>query len=203
MIVVAAAVVLVAGSGGAAWKTLRSLPYAEPEHQTILPVSAAREMAYVDRYWQHGNTTAFGSFGGTDCVNFTSQALLARGWPMTAEWGHSQRLGLNQYTKTSVSSTALERYLAAHPELAVAVEDTQRDRLRVGDIAQFDWDDSGDRRTTPASCPAATTGEDGPPSPPPRTPGVDRVALRRDRCQRRTGRVRRGRARRCGRARPG
>ena len=148
MLVIAAAVVLVAGGGGAAWKALRSLPYAEPEHQTILPVSVSREMAYVDRYWQHGNTAEFGSFGGTDCVNFTSQAMLARGWPMTAEWGHSQRLGLNQYTTTWVSSTALDRYLAAHPELAVAVEDTQRDRLRVGDIAQFDWDDSGDRDHT-------------------------------------------------------
>ncbi len=148
MLVIAAAVVLLAGGGGAAVKTLRSLPYEEPAHQTILPISVTREMAYVDRYWQHGNTGAFGSFGGTDCVNFTSQALLARGWPMTAEWGHSQRLGQHQYTKTWVSSTALDHYLAAHPELAVAVDDTQRARLRIGDIAQFDWDDSGDRDHT-------------------------------------------------------
>jgi hypothetical protein len=137
------AVALVAG-GLLGW---RAIPYVPPGGDTPRPASVVRETAYLERWWQHPNP-AYGSFGGTDCVNFTSQALHARGWPMTAAWGTSTVLGRRAATRTWVSSTALMRWLATRPDLATAVDDRDRDRVAVGDVAQFDWDGSGDRDHT-------------------------------------------------------
>ena len=39
-------------------------------------------------------------------------------------------------------------YLEDHPERATALTDDQRDQVKVGDVVQFDWDDSGDRDHT-------------------------------------------------------
>jgi hypothetical protein len=138
------AVVLLAAGAVVGW---RSIPYVPPAAQPSQPASVARETAYLDRYWQHPNG-AYGDFGGTDCVNFTSQALHARGWAMSAEWGTSTTLGRRAATRTWVSSTAFMHWLAHRPDLAVAVDDAHRDEVRVGDVVQFDWDASGDRDHT-------------------------------------------------------
>lgn len=140
----AGAAVLLIGGGVAGW---RAIPYVPPGGQVARPASVARELAYADRYWQHPNP-AYGSFGGTDCVNFTSQALHARGWPMTAEWGTSTTLGRRAATRTWVSSTAMMHWLASRPDLATPVDDEHRDEVAVGDVVQFDWDASGDRDHT-------------------------------------------------------
>lgn len=42
------------------------------------------------------------------------------------------------------SSTAFSDWLSEHGELAAALDDSERDQLAVGDIVQFDWDNSGD-----------------------------------------------------------
>lgn len=140
--------VLVAGALGGA-KAVRSLPYEPPAAAPARPGSAAAQLAYVHRYWREANSADFGRFDGTDCVNFASRTLLARGWPMTPEWGHSKTvLGTDAYARAWVSSTALAAWLTRHPELAVPVEDDRRDALRVGDLVQIDWDGSGDRDHT-------------------------------------------------------
>lgn len=138
------ALALLAGGAVVGW---RAIPYVPPGEQAVRPASVVRELAYVQRYWRHPNA-AYGDFGGTDCVNFTSQALHARGWPMTAEWGTSTVLGRHAATRTWVSSTAMMHWLASRPDLAVAVDDAHRDRVAVGDVVQFDWDASGDRDHT-------------------------------------------------------
>ena len=64
-----------------------------------------------------GRTTTAGataSITGNDCVNFTSQSLIARGWTMDAEWSFSA----GQYSAAWASSTAFAAYLTAHPERA-------------------------------------------------------------------------------------
>ncbi|WP_375407022.1 amidase domain-containing protein [uncultured Amnibacterium sp.] len=139
----AAAVVLVAG-GVLGW---RAIPYVPPSGQVAQTTSVTRESAYLARYWRNPNPS-FGDFGGTDCVNFTSQALHARGWAMTAAWGTSTVLGRHAATTSWVSSTAFARWLATRPDLALPLGDDQRDRVRVGDVVQFDWDASGDRDHT-------------------------------------------------------
>lgn len=102
------------------------------------------QIDYVLAHWQDYNTAAYGVIAGNDCVNFASQSLIARGWTMDADWS----FGSGQYSAAWASSTAFAAYLAAHPERATALTDTQRAEVKVGDIVQFDWDGSGDRDHT-------------------------------------------------------
>ena len=39
-------------------------------------------------------------------------------------------------------------WLTSRPDLATPLDDSQRGLVKVGDIAQFDWDGSGDRDHT-------------------------------------------------------
>jgi len=64
----------------------------------------------------------------------------------TADWGV---LGINAYDASAAwrSSTAFMNYIASTGR-ATALTDQQRDQVKVGDIVQFDWDNSGDRDHT-------------------------------------------------------
>lgn len=103
------------------------------------------QLEYLHTYVDERNAEAFGSLSGTDCVNFTSQGLLARGWEQNSEWWHVDILGWHRYAKPWISSTAFSDYLSEHPELA---EPTDAAGVVLGDILQFDWDDSGNRDHT-------------------------------------------------------
>jgi hypothetical protein len=105
-----------------------------------------RELQYVLKYWKHYNP-AFEAVADNDCVDFTSQALLERGWTQQGTWTHD---AANVYGSGAawISSTSFRDFMAAHPELGTALTDSQRDQVKVGDIAQFDWDGSGDRDHT-------------------------------------------------------
>ncbi|QYF73493.1 amidase domain-containing protein [Cryobacterium sp. PAMC25264] len=102
------------------------------------------QIDYVLAHWQVYNSSVYGAIPGNDCVNFTSQSLIARGWTMDAEWSF---IG-GQYSPAWASSTAFAAYLAAHPERATPLRADQRAEVKVGDIVQFDWDDSGDKDHT-------------------------------------------------------
>lgn len=110
--------------------------------------NVAAEITYAKAHYKNPNTSKFGDLHGTDCVNFVSQTLLARGWKMNGDWGvNSDLLGMH-YTRPWISSTGFHDYLAGHPELASALTWQQRDKVSVGDVVQFDWDASGDRDHT-------------------------------------------------------
>ncbi len=104
------------------------------------------QLDYALEYWSDYNVEGWGVLEGNDCVNFTSQMLIARGWAQTDEWYH----GGDPYSSSASwrSSTAMHDWLAAHPELATPIDDDDRDRVQLGDIVQFDWDRSGDRDHT-------------------------------------------------------
>ncbi|RXZ49736.1 amidase domain-containing protein [Agromyces binzhouensis] len=104
------------------------------------------QLDYALAYWSDYNIEEWGVLEGNDCVNFASQALVARGWEQTDEWHH----GGDPYSSTASwrSSTAMHAWLSAHPELATPLDDGDRDQVRLGDIVQFDWDRSGDRDHT-------------------------------------------------------
>ncbi|MBG6059259.1 hypothetical protein RCH16_002571 [Cryobacterium sp. MP_M5] len=123
-------------AGGAASLTFNYVPDPRVTAQTT----------YALAHWDDYNTDEYGSIGGNDCVNFTSQSLVARGWAMDADWSFDT--GSLQYSPAWASSTAFAAYLAAHPERATPLSDTQRNLVKVGDIVQFDWDDSGDEDHT-------------------------------------------------------
>ncbi|KFF59280.1 hypothetical protein JF66_12540 [Cryobacterium sp. MLB-32] len=122
---------------------------AVPEPLTFSYVPDPRitaQIDYVNAHWNDYNYAEYGNLRGTDCVNFTSQSLIERGWTMDAEWSFDK--AGNYYSPAWASSTAFAAYLTAHPERATPLTDEQRDRVKVGDIVQFDWDRSGDRDHT-------------------------------------------------------
>ncbi|HXH33386.1 MAG TPA: amidase domain-containing protein [Plantibacter sp.] len=115
-------------------------------YDIVSPVDA--QMAYVFQHWDDYNLAEYGSLDDTDCANFASQSLLQRGWTQTSDWWAEGTGDDFDFSKAWVSSTYFMNYAADHPELATALDDAQRDQVKVGDIVQFDWDNSGDRDHT-------------------------------------------------------
>lgn len=106
-------------------------------------VEIIKQISYAKKYYKNPNKKTFGDLGGTDCVNLVSQSLLARGWMLTSDWSYK-----DGYTRAWISSTGFRDYLTQHPELATPLNWDQRDKVQVGDVVQFDWDNSGDRDHT-------------------------------------------------------
>jgi hypothetical protein len=104
------------------------------------------QVAYVLAYWSSYNSAVYPVIDGYDCANFASQSLLARGWAMDGGWYLD--LGTGAMSPSWSSSTALRDYLRTRTDRATELDDSQRSLVKVGDIAQFDWDDSGDRDHT-------------------------------------------------------
>jgi hypothetical protein len=104
------------------------------------------QLDYALAHWNNYNSGVYGVISGNDCVNFTSQSLLARGWAMDADWSFNTATG--QSRPAWNSSTAFAAYLTAHPERGTALTDEQRNLVKVGDVVQFDWNSSGDRDHT-------------------------------------------------------
>ena len=104
------------------------------------------QVAYVLTYWSSYNSAVYPVIDGYDCANFASQSLIARGWTMDGGWYLD--LGTGAMSPSWSSSTALRDYLRTRTDRAVELDDSQRGQVKVGDIAQFDWDGSGDRDHT-------------------------------------------------------
>jgi hypothetical protein len=105
------------------------------------------QVAYMLAHWNNYNTADYGVVADNDCVNFTSQSLIQRGWAMDDAWWSTGTGASFRHSTAWISSTAMMRYLA-NSGRATALTDDQRDLVKVGDIAQFDWDNSGDRDHT-------------------------------------------------------
>ena len=106
------------------------------------------QLEYAHAHWDDPDAERFGVIDENDCVNFTSQTLLARGWTTDDEWWYDEDGDVYASSGAWISSTMLRDYLGRHPERATPLTDDQRDQVKVGDIVQFDWDDSGDRDHT-------------------------------------------------------
>lgn len=163
--VVAAVAVAVLVTGGAtiAWAVgpQDSAASGVPALDTSgLSPSVAAQLEYAYAHWDDPDAERFGVIDENDCVNFTSQTLLARGWATDDEWWYDE--GGDAYASSGawISSTMLRDYLLRHPERATPLTDDQRDQVKVGDIVQFDWDDSGDRDHTGVIT-AVVTEDDG------------------------------------------
>jgi hypothetical protein len=104
------------------------------------------QVGYVLTYWSSYNSGAYPVISGYDCANFASQSLIARGWTMDAGWYVDPATGA--MSPSWASSTALRDYLYTRTDRTVELDDSQRDLVKAGDIAQFDWDSSGDRDHT-------------------------------------------------------
>jgi hypothetical protein len=95
-----------------------------------------RQMAYAFQHWNAYSNRTFGYLSGSDCANFVSQTLLARGWKRTAAWFND---GPGRWSAAWVSSTAMSGWLKKNPALATHLTYSQRDQVVVGDIVQFRW----------------------------------------------------------------
>ena len=127
----------------------------QPKPAPVAPVAPAApatvgveaQVAYMLAHWSSYNTADYGVIADNDCVNFTSQSLIQRGWEMDDAWWSKGKGGSFTHSAAWISSTAMMKYLASSGRVT-ALTDDQRDEVKVGDIAQFDWDNSGDRDHT-------------------------------------------------------
>ncbi|WP_345481469.1 amidase domain-containing protein [Amnibacterium soli] len=104
-----------------------------------------RQLQYLLRYWKDYNPD-YQPLGSTDCVDFTSQSLLERGWEQQGLWTHADSVA--QSGGAWISSTMFRDFMHAHPELGTALTDDERAEVKLGDVVQFDWDGTGDRDHT-------------------------------------------------------
>lgn len=125
-----------------------------------LPATVAAQLTYARAHWQATESEQYGYLPENDCVNFTSQTLLARGWVEDDEWWFDETGDPWGHATAWISSTAFMEYLEQHPERATALTDDEREQVKVGDVVQFDWDDSGDRDHTGVVT-SVETGDDG------------------------------------------
>jgi hypothetical protein len=101
------------------------------------------QIAYAKFHFQNPNESQFGDFGDTDCVNFASQTLLARGWSIDSGWSFTSDASGMHYSHSWISTIFMREYLLKHPGRATLLSWGQRDKVQAGDIAEFDWDASG------------------------------------------------------------
>lgn len=126
--------------------TERAVP-ADAGDPVPVDAQAQAQVDYMLAHWTDYNTADYGVISDNDCVNFTSQSLIVRGWEMDDEW-YAEGTGSDFSTSSPwISSTALMNYIADSGR-ATALTDDQRDQVKLGDVAQFDWDNSGDRDHT-------------------------------------------------------
>jgi Putative amidase domain len=100
-----------------------------------------REIKYVAANWYTQGATKYSYIPNEDCANFVSQALSARGWKSSPSWKRG--------SKDWISSTHLRKWiLRTHPGVKELSGVASFSKVKVGDIAQFDWDNSGNRDHT-------------------------------------------------------
>ncbi|GAA5032703.1 hypothetical protein GCM10025738_15110 [Microbacterium fluvii] len=98
------------------------------------------QIDYLLEYATDYNTAEWGDYNssGGDCVNFTSQGLLARGWQMDGTWSST---GPGGASKAWILTPTMDEYLQSLGFVSHDQDDL--DRVRVGDVGIFDWGENG------------------------------------------------------------
>lgn len=112
------------------------------DYQVQTPVD--KQLAYAMTYWQNYNSAEWGDLNsvGGDCANFVSQTLIARGWTMNDDWYNKDAAAdwspawgyvpsMDAYFQKNAAALGLTEYPL-----------DQRDKIKVGDIVMFDWNDN-------------------------------------------------------------
>ena len=103
-----------------------------------------KQLAYAMLHWNDYNAAQYGDLNpvGGDCANFVSQTLAARGWQMNSEWYNHDAAAtwspawgyvpaMDTYLRANAASLGLTEYSFDH-----------RDKITIGDIVMFDWNDN-------------------------------------------------------------
>ncbi|WP_375400880.1 amidase domain-containing protein [uncultured Amnibacterium sp.] len=104
-----------------------------------------KQLHYVLTYWKHYNP-AWMPLDDNDCVDFTSQSLLARGWKPSADWTPN-KANIYHAGPAWRGSNEFRRYVLSH-HLGHELTDEERSKVKLGDVVQFDWNGNGDRDHT-------------------------------------------------------
>lgn len=103
-----------------------------------------RQLEYAMRYWKDYNLAEYGTMNpiGGDCANYVSQTLIARGWKQRDDW-YSRDAGA-AHSATWTYCPAMDPWLTEHgAELGLTRRSLdERDKVRVGDIVFYDWNDN-------------------------------------------------------------
>lgn len=112
------------------------------DYQVQTPVD--KQLAYAMTYWKNYNSAEWGDLNsvGGDCANFVSQSLIARGWTMNDDWYNKNAAAdwspawgyvpsMDAYFQQNAAALGLTEYSF-----------DQRDKIKVGDIVMFDWNDN-------------------------------------------------------------
>jgi len=97
------------------------------------------QLSYVDAHWRTRENPNYLYIPDFDCANFVSQTLVARGFRQNYRWNQIKRVPTHAF----ISSTALKAYLLTLPGVH-EVSSLSPNKVKLGDIAMFDWDRSGD-----------------------------------------------------------
>lgn len=99
------------------------------------------QLAYLHAHVFDYNSAEWGDYNdyGGDCTNFASQGLIARGWHTDGTW--SSRGAMWTASKPWIATAAMAAYFDALG-LTYSTED-DLDRVRVGDVAVFNWGETG------------------------------------------------------------
>ncbi|MEK6309362.1 MULTISPECIES: amidase domain-containing protein [Curtobacterium] len=103
-----------------------------------------RQLAYAMRYWKDYNLAEYGTMNpiGGDCANYVSQTLIARGWEQRDDW-YNRDAGA-AHSPTWTYCPAMDPWLSEHAaEFGLTKRSIdERDKVKVGDIVFFDWNDN-------------------------------------------------------------
>ena len=112
------------------------------DYQVQTPVD--KQLAYAMAHWKNYNTAEYGDLNpvGGDCANFVSQTLIARGWQMNGDWYNHDAAA--DWSPAWGYVPAMDAYFRANAAQLGLTEYSfdQRDKIKVGDIVMFDWNDN-------------------------------------------------------------
>ena len=112
----------------------------KPARKFVGNSSVKAQLAYIDTHWLTRENSRYAYVPNNDCANFVSQTLVARGLKQTKLWNQSKKVA----TPPFVFATALRTYLLKLKGFK-ELPDSQREKVKIGDIAMFDWNNSGDK----------------------------------------------------------
>ncbi|OII12715.1 amidase domain-containing protein [Curtobacterium sp. MCBA15_008] len=103
-----------------------------------------RQLQYAMAHWKDYNLGEYGTMNpiGGDCANYVSQTLIARGWEQRSDW-YNRAAGA-EHTATWTYCPTMDPWLTANAaEFGLTRRSLdERDKVKVGDIVFYDWNDN-------------------------------------------------------------
>lgn len=103
-----------------------------------------RQLEYAMAHWKDYNLAEYGTMNpiGGDCANYVSQTLIARGWEQRSDWYNRDAGAAHSATWTYCPT--MDPWLSTNAaEFGLTRRSLdERDKVKVGDIVFYDWNDN-------------------------------------------------------------